>query len=189
MSFVEEAMKKAAVAWIAPTGAAGSPGSPGSAGSARGGAAGRATDEAVARRATAVWCLWHDGALYVVSGPGEQPAPGLAESGAAAVTVRGDHGGRIVTWPAAVYRVEPGTEEWQAVAPQLAAKRLNAPGGADETVARWAADCVLSKLVPAGEPTDAGAALPDGSLAEPPRPTPAAAATRRPFRLHRVRRD
>ena len=25
-----------------------------------------------------VWCLWLDGALYVVSGPGEQPAPGLA---------------------------------------------------------------------------------------------------------------
>jgi len=30
--------------------------------------------------------------------------------------------------------------------------------------------------------------LPDGSLGAPPRPTPAARHTRKPFRLHRVRR-
>jgi hypothetical protein len=161
MSLVEEAMKKAAVAWITPDGSA---------------------------EATAVWCLWLDGALYVVSGPGEQPAPGLAGADGAAVTVRGDHGGRIVTWPAAVSRVEPGGADWQAIAPQLAAKRLNSPGGAEETIARWAAGCVLNRLVPAGEPTEAGAALPDDAQAAPPRPSPAAAVTRRPFRLHRVRR-
>jgi hypothetical protein len=79
---VSEAMKKAAVAWI---GVAPNPAFP-------------------------VWCLWVDGALYVVSGPGEQPAPGLAAAPTASVTARGDHGGRIVTWRASVDRLAPGTE-------------------------------------------------------------------------------
>lgn len=156
---VEEAMKKAAVAWLS-----------------------------VGGDTFAVWCLWLDGALYVVSGAGEQGAPGLAGASAAAVTARGDHGGRIVTWPASVSRVAPGDEAWPSVAPALAAKRLNATGTAEETVARWARQCVLSRLVPAGEPTEAGATLPDASLAAPPRPSPAARPARRPFRLDRPRR-
>lgn len=153
---VEEAMKKAAVVWLSTGG-----------------------------RPYGVWCLWVDGALYVVSGPGEQPAPGLAEATGVLVTARGDHGGRIVTWPASVARLAPGTPDWDAVAPQLAGKRLNASGTAEETVTRWAADCVVSRLTPAG---DAVEALPDDSGAAPPPPTPAARRTRNPFRLHRVRR-
>ena len=156
---VEEAMKKAAIAWLTVNGPA-----------------------------FPVWCLWIDGALYVVSGPDEQPAPGLAEAQSAVVTARGDHGGRIVSWPAEVSRVAPDRDEWTAVAAQLAGKRLNAPGTADETVARWAAGCVVSRLAPAGEPTEAGESLPDGSLAAAPRETPATRIPRRPFRLHRVRR-
>jgi hypothetical protein len=159
---VEEAMKKAAVAWLAvpPAG----------------------------RRRYAVWCLWLDGALYVVSGPGEQPAPGLAEAPTVDVSVRGDHGGRILTWPGEVARVEPGSEEWTRVVPQLAGKRLNASGTAEETGARWAAYCTVHRLSPAGEPIEAGPSLSDDSEAEPPAPTPAARRTAKPFRLHRVRR-
>lgn len=153
---VSEAMKKAAIAWL---GIADQP-------------------------PYAVWCLWVDDALYVVSGPGEQPAPGLAQAPSVLVTARGDHGGRIVTWKARVERVRPGTEAWEAVAPQLAGKRLNSLR-ADDLAARWARECVISRLVPADEQTEA---LPDGSLAAPPAPTPAARATRRPFRLHRVRK-
>jgi hypothetical protein len=156
---VDEAMKKAAVAWV--------------------GVAGRPP--------VALWCLPLDGSLYVVSGPGEQSAPGIDGATEATVTLRGDHGGRIVTWPAAVSRVQPGTEEWSTVAPQLAGKRLNAPGTAEELVARWAAECVVSRLTPAGEPLEAGTTLPDGSLAAAPRPTPAARRTPKPFRLHRIR--
>jgi hypothetical protein len=156
-ALVEEAMKKAAVAWLA------------------------------GPNAYAVWCLWLDGSLYVVSGPGEQPAPGLAGADTARVTARGDHGGRIVTWPAAVTRVEPGSEEWELVVPQLAGKRLNAPGGAQETSARWAAECVVTRLTPTGDPTAARPDLPADSGAAPPPPTPAARRTAKPFRLHRVR--
>src|SRR4051812_9692872 len=144
---VDEAMKKAAVAWLTVPGAG---------------------------PAYPVWCLWIDGALYVVSGDGEQAAPGLAGSAEATVTARGDHGGRIVTWPAAVSRLEPAGDDWEALATQLAGKRLNATGTTEQTVARWATGCVVSRLTPAADPVEAGDTLPDGSLAAAPRPTPAA---------------
>lgn len=153
---VEESAKKAAVAWL------------------------RVGEDPPA----AVWCLWVDGALFVVSGPGEQPAPGLAAAGTAVVTLRGDHGGQIVTWPAEVATVQPDGEEWTRIAPQLAAKRLNATGGAAQLVTRWAAECTISRLRPSGEPVVAGT----GSLAAPPRPTPATRRTARPFTLRLRRR-
>jgi hypothetical protein len=157
---VDEVMKKAAIVWLTVDGG----------------------------RPYPVWCLWIGDALYVVSGPGEQPAPGLAEAATALVTARGDHGGRVVTWPADVTRVAPDGELWPAVVPQLAGKRLNASGTADETAARWAAGCVVSRLAPAGEPTEAGSTLPDGSGAAPPPLTSATRRPAKPFRLHRVRR-
>jgi len=157
---VVEAMKKAAVAWVAAPG----------------------------QQPTALWCLPLDGALYVVSGPGEQTAPGLADAASAVVTLRGDHGGRIVSWPAAVTRVTPGGEEWDAVVPQLAGKRLNAPGSAEALATRWAAECVVQRLAPAGEPVEAGATLPDTDQAQAARESTATRPARRPFRLHRVRR-
>jgi hypothetical protein len=157
---IQEAMKKAAIAWVA------APGIPGG---------------------YPVWCLWLDEALYLVSGEDEQPAPGLAEGFTVDVSVRGDHGGRILTWPATATALEPGSQEWDSVAPQLAAKRLNAPGPVDETVTRWAASCRLYRLVPVADPVEAGASLSDASGAAPPRPTPAASRTPKPFRLHRVR--
>lgn len=159
-SLVAEATKKASVAWVS---AGGAP-------------------------AVAVWCVPLDGSVFVVSGPGEQAAPGLAAADTATVTMRGDHGGRIVTWPAAVARVEPGTEEWGSVVPVVAAKRLNASGSIEDLVARWARECRMDRLTPSGEPTEAEATLPQESQAEQVRPTPAVRQTRRPFRLHRVRR-
>jgi len=157
---VEEAMKKAAVAWLAVPGQTGP---------------------------YPVWCLWLDGSLWLVSGPGEQPAPGLADASAVNVSTRGDHGGRIVTWPARVGRPAPETEEWSAAATALAGKRLNAPASADQTVRRWAAECLVSRLTPDGDPIEAAPHLDDGSAAAPPRPSPATTRTPNPFRLHRVR--
>jgi hypothetical protein len=154
---VTEAMKKAAIAWLTVGDA----------------------------RPYPVWCLWQDGALYVVSGPGEQSAPGLDTATRVTVTARGDHGGRIVSWPARVDRLTPDDDLWQQVVPTLASKRLNLPADED-TPARWAAECLVSRLVPDGEPTS-GAALPDESLAAPPPPTPAARRAAKPFRLHKVR--
>jgi hypothetical protein len=157
---VEEALKRASVAWLS------TPGSP----------------------EYAVWCLWSDGSLYVVSGRGEQPAPALATAREVEVGARGDHGGRILSVRASVARVQPDGDEWARVAPLLAAKRLNAPGGADDLVRRWAEECTISRLTPVGEGALGAADLPSGDLAAPVRPSPAARPVGRPFRLHRVRR-
>ncbi len=156
-ALVEEAAKKAAIAWLSVAG----------------------------RPAYPVWCLWNDGALYVVSGPGEQPAPGLAGVSEATVALRGDHGGRIVTWVAAVTRVAPGSDEWATVAPLLAGKRLNLSATAEETVERWASSAVVSRLRPAGEPQPADAE----SRAAPAPETSANRRTAPPFKLHKVRRS
>ena len=156
---IDESMKKAAVAWVA---ADGNP-------------------------AVGLWCVPLDDALYVVSGPGEQAAPGLAHASEAIVSLRGDHGGRIVSWVAAVSKVDPRSEDWDTVAPQLAGKRLNAGGTAEELTSRWARECVINRLAPVGDPVEAGGRQDGPSEAAAPRPTPAARRTRNPFRLHRVR--
>lgn len=165
-ALIEEAAKKAAVAWLAVPGG----GEP-----------------------YLVWCAWFDGALYVVGGQGEQEIPGLVAAGQAGssgvtVTLKAEHGGRVVTWPAEVSVLAPGTPEWETVAPQLAGKRLNATGTASDTVERWSAGCSVCQLRPAGEATAAGSTLPDTDLAAEVRPSPAAREVPRPFRLHRVRR-
>jgi hypothetical protein len=118
-ALVNEAMKKAAVAWLVVSN----------------------------RPAYAVWCMWMDGSLYVVSGPGEQPAPGLARAATVTVQARGDHGGLIVDWTATVDRVRPGSDLWADVAPQLASKRLNSDP-APLLLERWAEHAVVSRLKP-----------------------------------------
>ncbi len=157
---IVEAMKKAAVAWLS-----GLPGQP-------------------TGRSAPVWCSWLADALYVVSGPGEQPVPGLSGARHCQVSGRGDNGALIVTWPATVTRVEPGSEEWDRVVPLLSGKRLNLPAD-DDTGQRWARDCTLSRLAPDGEPAPA---LPDDSRAAVAPGSPAARRTDTPFHLHRTRR-
>ncbi|GGK83526.1 hypothetical protein GCM10012284_17040 [Mangrovihabitans endophyticus] len=137
----------------------------------------------------ALWCMPLDGTLIVVTGPGEQSAPGLADAGSATVRLRGDNGGLIVLWEAAVERVAPDTEDWQTIAPQLAGKRLNAVGTADHVVGRWATTgCAVVRLRPQPETAVGAPELPDDAGAAPPRESPARVVARRPFRLHRVRR-
>lgn len=87
-------------------------------------------------KACPAWHIWRDppGAAYLVTGPGEQPLPGLAGASRVTVTVPSkDTGGALVTWTAGVRRVEPGSKEWDAAIGALAAGRLNAdldPGSA-----------------------------------------------------------
>jgi hypothetical protein len=153
---VEEAARKAPIAWFAVDGGP----------------------------AYALWCLTIDGDIHLVMGPGEQDLPGLAEATSVSVTLRGDHGGGIATFPVTAARVRPESERWEQITPQLAAKRLNSSGTAEQVVERWARECQIWALTPAGDPAPLGSS---GDFAEP-RPTPAARATRKPFKLHRVRR-
>ncbi|KPH98863.1 hypothetical protein OV450_5561 [Actinobacteria bacterium OV450] len=146
LALVEEATKKSGLIWV------------------RGSGADRA-----------LWHAWVDGAAHVLGdGPGEQPFPGLADGGAAEVTVRSkDKGGRLVAWTATVRELEPRGEQWQAAVAELKGKRLNAPDS-EEMTERWARECRLLRLEPVTASTD----LPGGSLAAAPLGSPAV--TRRP---------
>jgi hypothetical protein len=98
-----------------------------------------------------------------VTGPGEQPLPGLGEAerlaaGPVTVTVPSkDSGGTLISWAAAVSRVAAGSAEWEAVCGSLAAGRLNAvlePGEAS-LAQRWARTATIFRLTPTGiSPTD-----------------------------------
>jgi hypothetical protein len=154
---LDEALKKAALAWVSVPG----------------------------QNALALWCMPLDGGLIMVTGPGEQYAPGLAEATTATVRLRGDNGGLIVVAEMSVTRLDRG-DEWL----QLAQKRLNASGTAEELTERWAASgCAVVRLAPLeGDTTVTAPDLPADDGAAAPRETPARNETRRPFRLHRVRR-
>jgi hypothetical protein len=152
---IEEATKKAAIAWIAVDGGFD----------------------------YAVWCLPLETGLVVVTGPGEQDLPGLETASKVTVSLRGDHGGAIVHYPVTVERVRPESDLWETVTPQLASKRLNASGTSEDLIARWARECAIWSMNPAGDPVAPSA---ESGAAEP-RPTTAANATRKPFKLHRVR--
>ncbi|WP_431042369.1 hypothetical protein ACQUSR_10930 [Streptomyces sp. P1-3] len=149
-ALIEEATKKSALIWVQGPGGAERP----------------------------LWHVWHDGAAWLVGGPGEQPLEGLGltDGGTATVTVRSkDKGGRLVAWQARVSEPAPRSEAWTAAVEELKGKRLNAPD-AERIVERWAGECRVLRLEPVPGPV---APLPDGSLAAPPLPTPAI--TRRPM--------
>jgi len=133
--------------------------------------------------ARALWHVWHEGAACLVGdGPGEQPLPGLVDGGAAEVTVRSkDKGGRLVAWTAKVVELAPGSEAWTAAVGELKGKRLNAPDG-EAMTERWARECRVLRL----EPTGAMGELPQGSLAEPPLPSPATTRQAAPAALPRL---
>jgi phospholipase C len=110
-------------------------------------------------RPSPAWHIWRPGtgpeapgAAYVVTGPGEQPLPGLAGAGRVTVIVAGGAGlpGGRMTWTAAVSRVEPGSAEWDEVIGQLVAGRLNAVLAEGETspARRWAASGAVFRLAP-----------------------------------------
>ncbi|PZG26647.1 hypothetical protein C1I98_33835 [Spongiactinospora gelatinilytica] len=94
------------------------------------------------------WHAWHDGAIYVVTGGGEQSLPGLAESGRVRVTLRSkDKGGELAVFDAAVEVVDQSAAEAAPAVAALAKERLNAPDGAAMT-ARWADGSQIVRLIP-----------------------------------------
>ena len=64
----------------------------------------------------------------MLTGPGEQDVPGLADGRQVTVEVPSkDTGGGLVSWTARVSRVEPGIPAWSAIIGALLAGRLNEP--------------------------------------------------------------
>jgi hypothetical protein len=140
-------------------------------------------------RTYAVWHVWHDDALCLVSGGGEQPMPDLDDEARVVVTQRSkDDGGRLVSWVGTAHVVRPGSPEWESVTPALVTDRLNL---ADPSAAadEWARTSVVRRVVPTGEVLESPGNLSEEDHRAAPEPTPATTRGRLPKVLHRrVRR-
>lgn len=154
-ALVEEATKKSGLVWVRPAGEG--------------------------QHSQPVWHLWQDGAAYVLTGGIEQTMPALTDR--AYVTVRSkDKGSRLVTWVATVAVVEPDSEDWIAVVPNLLGKRLNLPDG-EAAAQRWARECVLYRLTPTGDVTETPDQPTTHAHAVPPPLSPARSRVPRPWHL------
>jgi len=112
--------------------------------------------EVPGRAPRAVWGLWSDGGLHLVTGGREQEVPGLPECAADSIEVivatpSPATGALLVRWRAAVSRLAPDGPGWRGVVPLLAAKRLNLPAG-DDPATRWARESALLRLTPVPPP-------------------------------------
>ena len=157
-ALVEEACRKTAMSWLQ---SAGQP------------------------RAVIAWHIWHDGALYVVSGGREQSLPPMPEGEPVTVTVRSkDTGSRLVTWVGTAQPINPGTPEWDDVVPELHAKRLNPTDGEQQPV-RWARESTITRIAPTGELVEAPGRMPQRSHAAAPPASPATTRGALPFVIGR----
>jgi hypothetical protein len=148
-ALVEEACKKSGLIWVAVPGS----------------------------RDRVAWHVWHEhegqGAVYVVTGGGEQELPGLADGITVRVTARSkDKRGRLVSWPGLVAKIAPDSPEWAAVVPALHAKRLNARDG-EAQPERWAANSVVFRISPDGALLEGPGRYKKESGAAPVPPSPA----------------
>lgn len=92
------------------------------------------------------WHVWHENAVHVIAGGGEQELPPLV--GAVEIVVPSkDTRGRLATVLAEGRVLAPGTSEWLAAVQALSAARLNdrdLPGQRD----RWARGARVTRLEP-----------------------------------------
>src|SRR3954454_13356303 len=92
------------------------------------------------------WHAWHDGAILLVSGGGEQELPRL--DGVVEVVVPSkDSRARLATVLTRVRVLAPGTLEWADTVDVLVAQRLNARDPADQRD-RWAREAAVVRLEP-----------------------------------------
>lgn len=131
-----------------------------------------------------LWHVWSDGACYLLTGPGEQQLPGITAGNRAQVIVRNAAGGRALRWEADVEILDPAGAVWAAVAPKLAAGRLN--GGDPVTVVQtWPGRLTIVCLRPTGALVTPEIDMPDDSGAAPPLPTSATTPYRMPSDITR----
>lgn len=139
-------------------------------------------------REHAVWHVWLDEALHVVSGGDEQPLPDIEDADRVEVVMRSkENGGRLVTWVGTATVVHPEDETWPEVTAALVSGRLNL---ADLTTAAqgWAERSVVTRIEPTGEVLEQPGALGSEDHAAAPRPTSATTRGALPRVLHRRKR-
>lgn len=151
---VEEVCKKSALVWLRPAGAP---------------------------HALAVWHVWVDGAVHVVTGGIEQALPDLPEGAEIEVTARSkDTWGRVLTFAATVTTVRPEDPSWDPVVAELHAKRLNPPDGEGQP-ARWARESRVLRIEATGRLVEGPGHLSHRSHAAEPAPSPATTRGPLPF--------
>jgi hypothetical protein len=130
-------------------------------------------------RARAAWHVWHDDAVCVVYGTGEQMLP-LLQGEVEVVARSKENGSRIVTFVADAETVPAGTPEWDAAAFRLAASRLNAHDPATQKE-RWASGALIALLRPAWAAAAGPGDDASPSYAEQPPGGPGTTLSRRPY--------
>ena len=96
----------------------------------------------------AVWHVWSDGSLCLVSAGTEQPLPRLADGEGVEVLMRSKNtGGLLLTWAGTVSVVRPEDEAWAPTTAALLAARLNLPDPAT-AAERWATDSQVLRITP-----------------------------------------
>lgn len=94
------------------------------------------------------WHVWHDGAIYVVTGGEEQALPGLVDASRVRVALRSkDNGAELIRFDAEVEVVGQSSPEASGALAALAKERLNAVD-APGLAARWASASSVVRLTP-----------------------------------------
>lgn len=166
---LEAAMKNSGIVWLEPDSS---------------GAVPAANSITIPTSTGPVWHVWSDGSCYLLTGPGEQKLPGIVPGSHCQVTARNAAGGRAITWAATVEALDPVGSEWLAVAPKLAAGRLNG-GDPVAVVPTWPGRLTILRLRPTGDQASALTGLPDDSQAAAPLPSPATTPYRMPSDITR----
>jgi len=136
-------------------------------------------------RAHAVWHVWSEEALCVVSGGTEQPFPEVADGERVEVVMRSkDDGGRLLTWIGTASVVRPDDELWRPTTEALVTARLNLP---DVSAAAdgWARTSTVRRIVPTGDFVEAPGSLSDDAHLGAPEVTSATTRGPLPQILHR----
>ena len=95
-----------------------------------------------------VWHVWHDGAVLVATGQGEQQLPPPADGTEVEVALRsGDTGGLLVRHRCRARTVVATDPDWELCAAALLAGRLN-HGPASQTLDRWRRSVSFHLLAP-----------------------------------------
>lgn len=133
------------------------------------------------RAPQALWNVWHDEAVAIVTGGIEQHDPGLVDGASVEVILRSkENRARQASVTAIVEGLEPGSLAWESAASALHPKRLNPPDG-EAQPARWAKESSLWLLRPTAEVPEQPGAMSDGSHRAEPVTTDATTSTRKPF--------
>jgi len=129
----------------------------------------------------ALWNVWHDDAIAVVTGGIEQGDPGLVDGATVEVILRSkENRARQAAVQAIVEHLRPGSDAWQSAASALHPKRLNPPDG-EAQPQRWAKESALWLLRPTAEVTEQPGAMSDSAHRAEPVATDATTSARKPF--------